>query len=219
MPKHKLVIFDVDGTLLDTTSGVLASIDYTINALGLPKLSIDEELSFVGPPVHDSFKKAFELSEERTLKAVELFRNSYKDTNLFKASPYDGIYELVRKLKSRKVKIGVATYKRNDYAISILKHFKFNDYYDVAYGADPDNKLKKSDLIKKCIEDLKVSPDEAVMIGDTKLDAIGSEQIGCDFIGVTYGFGFKSKDDVKEYKNIGAADTIEELGELLLKNN
>ena len=132
--------------------------------------------------------------------------------------PYVGVCDLLELLKKYNMKIAVATYKKHSDAIPLLEHFKFSNYYDVAYGADPDNKLKKSDIIKKCIKDLEVSPNETVMIGDTKLDAIGAEQIGCDFIGVTYGFGFKSKDDVYKYKNVGAADTIKELCEMLLPN-
>lgn len=217
--QYKLVIFDLDGTLMDTQEGVLSAVDYAVAKMGLDRLSSPYREHFVGPPIEDSFMKSYSLSEFELHKVIEIYRKRYNDYDLLKALPYAGIYDLLKLLKKYNLKIAIATYKKHLNAIPLLDHFKFNDYYDVAYGADPDNKLKKSDLIKKCIEDLKVSPDEAVMIGDTKLDAIGSEQIGCDFIGVTYGFGFKSKDDVKEYKNIGAADTIEELGELLLKNN
>ena len=140
------------------------------------------------------------------------FRDRYKDFELFKAAPYDGIYEVFERLLSRSVKIAIATYKRQDYAEEILKHFGFDRYTSIFYGADHENKLKKVDIIRKCMDDLGIHDySRAVMIGDSSHDAIGAQQIGMEFIGVTYGFDFKSQEDVLKYGAVGAAKLPKEL--------
>ena len=183
MGKYEIAVFDVDGTLLDTTEGVLASVKYTIDKMGFEPLSEDVLKTFIGPPIQDSFAKAYNLSGD-ILQDIEVFD----------------------KLMERNVKLAVATYKRQDYAEAILKHFGFDKYTNILYGADHNNKLKKVDIIEKCMVDLGVTDySNAVMIGDSSHDAIGAEKIGMDFIGVTYGFDFRAPEDVYKFKAVGAA--------------
>lgn len=206
MGKYEIAVFDVDGTLLDTTEGVLASVKYTIDKMGFEPLSEDVLKTFIGPPIQDSFAKAYNLSGDILQDIATCFRNRYKDYELLKAVPYDGIYEVFDKLMERNVKLAVATYKRQDYAEAILKHFGFDKYTNILYGADHNNKLKKVDIIEKCMVDLGVTDySNAVMIGDSSHDAIGAEKIGMDFIGVTYGFDFRAPGDVYKFKAVGAA--------------
>ena len=206
MGKYEIAVFDVDGTVLDTTEGVLASVKYTIDKMGFEPLSEDVLKTFIGPPIQDSFAKAYNLSGDILQDIATCFRNRYKDYELLKAVPYDGIYEVFDKLMERNVKLAVATYKRQDYAEAILKHFGFDKYTNILYGADHNNKLKKVDIIEKCMVDLGVTDySNAVMIGDSSHDAIGAEKIGMDFIGVTYGFDFGAPEDVYKFKAVGAA--------------
>lgn len=208
MKKYEIAVFDVDGTLLDTTEGVLASVKYTIDKMGFAPLSDEQLLTFIGPPIQDSFAKTYQLEGEILQTIATCFRNRYKDYELFKAVPYDGIYELFDELSNKGVKLAVATYKRQDYAEAILRHFGFDRYTDILYGADHENKLKKVDIIRKCMDDLGVHDyGRAVMIGDSSHDAIGAHKIGMDFIGVTYGFDFKSSSEVFEFDAVGAADS------------
>lgn len=210
--KYDYVIFDVDGTLLNTTEGVVASVRHTIEATGLPKLSEEKLLTFIGPPIQDSFHNHYGIEGEKLQELATIFRNEYKGDNLLKAFPYEGIYEVCEELMETGVKIGVATYKRQDYAERILKHFGFDKYSKYLYGADHENKLKKMDIIKLCMDEMGVTDKKQVlMIGDSSHDAIGAEKIGVDFLGVTYGFDFRTKEDVKKYPAIGAADTPMEI--------
>ena len=112
MGKYEIAVFDVDGTLLDTTEGVLASVKYTIDKMGFEPLSDDVLKTFIGPPIQDSFAKAYNLSGDILQDISTCFRNRYKDYELLKAVPYDGIYEVFDKLMERNVKLAVATYKR-----------------------------------------------------------------------------------------------------------
>lgn len=217
MKKYKAAIFDVDGTLLDTTEGVLASVKYTIKEAGLPEIDRETLLTFIGPPVQDSFVRIYKVSVERAQELATIFRNRYKDYELLKAKAYEGIYDVMEELKSKNISIAVATYKRQDYALTILKHFHFDKYSDILYGADHENKLKKKDIIMLCMKDMGITDSsDVVMIGDSSHDAKGASELGMDFIGVTYGFEFRTKEDVFMYPAIGYADTPIEINKYIV---
>ncbi len=196
MNKYDLVIFDLDGTILDTSEGIISSIKYTIDTMKLERLSDESISSFIGPPIQDSFARECGLNGDALEKAITIFRTYYKTNTLFKASPYNGIYEVFQTLTKRNIQTAIATYKREDFAKTILEHFEFDKYTRNIHGGDAENKLKKSDIIDLCISDSKISDrSRIVMIGDTHNDAIGAEQAKIDFIGITYGFGFDKIED------------------------
>jgi phosphoglycolate phosphatase len=120
--------------------------------------------------------------------------------------------ELFEAMRERGITPAVATYKREDYALKLLRHFGFDRYTDVMFGGDHENKLKKRDIIEKCINTAGVSDlSRVVMIGDTEFDAVGARDIGVDFIGVSYGFGYRSVDEIKGCGAVGAAQTPMEI--------
>ena len=124
MKQYKMVIFDVDGTLLNTTEGIMNAVKFTIEKAGLSELSEDVLKTFIGPPIQDSFGKAYEIEDKLYLqKLAGIFRGRYKDFELLKAYPYDGIYEVFDRLLVAGIKPAIATYKREDYARSIMQHF------------------------------------------------------------------------------------------------
>lgn len=210
--RYSFAIFDVDGTLLDTTEGVVAAVKYTIGQKGLQPLTEKQLLRFIGPPIQNSFKEIYGLEDTVLQELATIFRNRYKNYELLKAVPYDGVYGLIEELVAHKVQIAVATYKRQDYAVEILKYFGFDKYCKVIYGADHENKLKKIDIIRKCLDGLGVNDyKQAVMIGDSSHDLVGAQQLGIDFLGVTYGFEFKSGTDIMQYGASGYADTPKDL--------
>ena len=214
MAGYKLVIFDLDGTLLDTTEGVLNAVQYTISKCGLPQLSQECLRSFIGPPIQDSFSMAYGIDDpDRLQELAGIFRSRYKEHELYKAEPYDGIYETCEQLRDFGLMLAVATYKREDYAVDIMRHFGFDKYMAAIYGADHENKLKKADIIKKCVS---LTDGRAVMVGDTVNDSIGAKKAGIDFIGVLYGFGFHDSSEPALAECKGCAASAKELGELIL---
>ncbi len=212
MPRFELAVFDVDGTLLDTTEGVLSSVKYTIDRFGFEPLSQEKLKKFIGPPIQNSFASAYGLSGDILQEIAGVFRDRYKNDDLLKAVPYEGIYDAMKWLSDNNVKIAIATYKRQDYAEKILRAFRFDRFTDIMYGADHENKLKKRDIIEKCIADSGVTDySRVVMIGDSDNDAIGARDIGVNFIAVTYGFGFDSAQDAMGFPNVGIASCPDEL--------
>lgn len=211
MKRYQAVLFDLDGTLIDTSSGVLDCIKLTVEALHLGALSDEDMLRFIGPPLQDSFKEVCHLDGSDIDLAVKTFRTYYTGDNLYNVSIYDGIFQLLDYLKANGTKVAVATYKQEAFAKNLLEHVGIAKYCDYVYGSDPEGVLTKADIVQKCIDSFDVDRSEVVLIGDSHFDAIGAEHAGVDFIGVTYGFGFHSESDVESFPSVLAADSVFEV--------
>ena len=125
-----------------------------------------------------------------------MFRQRYKDHELFKACLYPGIEEVMCTMQESGLKQAIATFKREDYALNICRHFQFDRYCKPIFGADNENKLTKADIIAKCLTAHAIDDvADAVMIGDMDSDKNAAEKLGVDFIGVNYGFGFKDNEN------------------------
>ena len=208
MNRYDLVIFDLDGTLLDTSIGVLSSVRYAIEAQGLPMPDAATLASFIGPPVELSFGRVYGLEGEALADICALFRERYKTVDLLKAEAYEGIFEAFSAIVARGIKPAVATYKRESYALRVLKHFSFDSYTDILYGSDEEGKLSKRDIMEKCISVAGVTDlSRVLMVGDTLHDAVGAKALGVDFVGVTFGFGFKAEAEREEAGAIAFIDT------------
>ncbi|WP_332445856.1 HAD hydrolase-like protein [Sphaerochaeta sp.] len=207
MKKYDLAIFDLDGTILDTSEGLLSALTYTIVDSGYPIPPLETLNTFIGPPVQESFSKAFGVSGETLKRMSDIFRERYKNEDLLLAKPYEGIYEVLQYLIDQGVKIAIATYKREDYALKLLKHYSFDRYSSIMHGSDFAGLMKKHDIISLCVAESEVKDfRRVVMIGDTYHDALGAEQLGIDFIGVTYGFGYTSVESIVGTRIIGCAE-------------
>ena len=144
----KAVIFDLDGTLLDTGKGVVKSVKYTIQQMKLPSLSQSELETFVGPPIKNKLQQTFDLTEEQAVEGMNIFRNHYGKEDIYIAEPYAAIEDLLGMLKRDGYKLGVATYKREDQAIKLLEKMQIADFFDVIHGADSEGKMSKADVIE-----------------------------------------------------------------------
>lgn len=213
----KHVIFDLDGTLLDTTEGILESVRYTAKRYGFPTLSEKTLLKFIGPPIQQSFQTYYGVKREQVQEITDFFRAYYKSEALLKAVPYDRIYELCDFLKNRRINMSVATYKREDYMLKLLKHFHFDEYCGSMHGADNHNKLKKEDIIRRCVKESVSAKENTVMIGDTLNDALAAEKEGVSFIGVLYGFGFEELKDGSRFANIGVVEKPLQIADIVGK--
>ena len=216
-PCFRGVLFDLDGTLLDTAEGVLASVQYTIETMGYPSLPDEILRAFIGPPVKQSLIRAYGISEEEAQKATQVFRGRYKEHDLFRAVPYPGIPELLKRLRSGGFLIGVATLKREDYAISLLEHFGIAALCDSICGSDFDSKMSKCDVILKCLQKLQLAAHDAVLIGDTASDGEGARLAGVPFIAVTYGFGPVDREGWNPFQPLFTADSADAIGRFLLR--
>lgn len=218
MKKYNYAIFDLDGTLLDTSEGVIAAAVQAMKDYNKEIPDYNTLRSIIGPPMQVSFKNMFGLSDSVAMQMADLFRNYYKtDEFLLKAFPYEGIYDVFNLLKKSGINVGVATYKREDYAERLLCQKQFSEYTNFMFGSDFAGKLKKKDIIELCLKDMKCDDySKAVYIGDSDSDGIAANSVGIDFIAVNYGFGFSTDADSKKYHPVGIATKCLDIESILL---
>ncbi len=187
----KLAIFDLDGTLMDTSPGIFASANATIEKLGLPPEHNPEQLrKFIGPPITQCFVKVYDLDPSLIDKAVSIYRMEYNQHGRFGAKPYCGMEETLKELKRRGYLLAVGTLKYEPLASEMMEYFGLAPYFDSIRGSDAASSLSKADIINMVLLDLNVKAQETVLVGDTIHDQIGAQQAGVAFIAVDYGFGF-----------------------------
>ncbi len=149
----RCVIFDLDGTLLDTSPGILECVEYAADKLGYPVLPRQQLLTFIGPPLKDSFMRCYGCSPEEALALTAAYREHYREGALLHCAPYPGIFTLCEKLRDAGVRIAVATSKPLVFSERILCHFHFTEYISYIHCADLAGKLTKTDLIRFCVRD------------------------------------------------------------------
>ena len=210
---YPVLLFDLDGTLLDTSEGIRKSVEETLRIMKLPQLPEETIRSFVGPPINRSLQETFQLSDEDTARATNVFRDLYKEQYLFCAEPYPGVFETLDHLRDAGYQLGVATYKREDYAIRLLEHFELARRFRVIHGCDFESRLSKTDIIRQTLADLGCEPKDAVLVGDTVHDQHSAEECGMKFFAVTYGFGFVPGEPVRAE---GCFDSVSALERILI---
>ena len=217
MRHYDAAVFDLDGTLFDTSEGVVNSVRYAVKTLKLPELSEEVMRSFIGPPIQNSFARLYGFDEKEAAGAAAIFRDRYKERDLFLAKPYEGMSDTIKTLRENGVLCAVATYKRQDYTERLLEHFGFDKIFDKICGSDFEGKLTKKDIIENAAKSLGITDmNRAVMIGDTVSDISGAAAVGIPFIAVTYGFGFKEEKDIKDYPYTGVVATPQDLTGIIL---
>ena len=206
----------MDGTILNTAPGILRSVDEMIRQCGLTAVCGQRKNAMIGPPIDQSIARVWGLSEERTQQAAAVFRSLYAEKYLMYAEPYPGILELLNKLRAAGWKVGVATYKRDDYAQRLMKEKGVTQACDFVLGSDG-KKQTKADIIRVCLRELQGMPDQSIMIGDTVHDLTGAQNAGLCFLGVCYGYGFKSKEEILQCGAQYAAVDANELENKLME--
>jgi phosphoglycolate phosphatase len=175
-----LFIFDLDGTLLDTSKGIINSYKWVIHMYNLKEYSDDELMSFIGLNLFSVFKLNFGLNDTQAKEVVAEYRNYYKKQGYKETKVYKEIPNLLTNLKKNNHKLAVATLKSEPLAILILEYFGLK--FDFIVGMDKSESLTKGQIIKICLD--KFKNNNAVMVGDNQNDAIGAEENNIPFIKV-----------------------------------
>lgn len=187
--RYDLVIFDLDGTLLDTSPGIFGSVRYAEGVLKLKPIEDNELREFIGPPPKEMYMKKYGLSDLDAMKATCAHRKYGLEKGINEAKKYDGIDGVLEELKRRNIKIAVATLKKQNIAETVLVNYSLDKYFDAIIGMDDEETLTKKMTITRAM--YAVGASSAVMVGDSEYDYQGAMEANVDFIGVLYGFGFK----------------------------
>lgn len=186
----KLIIFDFDGTIADTSEGIIDSHKFTLNNMGRTIPSDEVLRSVIGGNLLKTYIEKFCFEESAARKAVGIYRERYAEVGIHKALLYPGFRKVLRILKDKSFKIGVATLKTESFARIMLNEMGIDSYFDEICGMDVNDGLDKGGLIEKCILLCGCKKEETVLVGDSNNDLFGAKDAGVNFIGVTYGFGF-----------------------------
>lgn len=194
MTKYKYVLFDLDGTVSESAGGIRMSLEHAIKSLGKPLPDLNDYTLYIGPPLIDTFRNVCHFSEEDSQNGVELYRDFYDEKGKYVNKLYDGIREVLVKLREKGAKIAVCSSKYEKFAEEIVEILGVSDCFDAVCGSTLDGSRKdKKDLIPYAVKALNGNFEEdrqsVIMLGDTYFDARGAKQCGVDFIGVEYGYG------------------------------
>lgn len=216
---RKAIIFDLDGTLLNTSAGIFNSVRYAESKMGLPPIGEELLSLFIGPPPSEMYQKLYRISESASLEATKYHREYAKNQGIYESFVYNGIPNLLDLLKQSDFKLAVATLKSQNLAANILDYHNITKYFEAIVGIDQNESLSKADTIRISLERIGIdNANDSILIGDTIYDAYGSLEVGCKFIGVLYGFGFKSSGEVSIYNNsLGSADSVSNLANIIYK--
>ena len=215
MKSYSIILFDLDGTLTDSSQGIINSIIYALEKFDINDYDMPLLRKFLGPPLHESFEKFMGFDKEKSLQAVKLYREYFISKGLLENEVYGGITDLLQKLKENGKSLIVATSKPQPFTDKIMEHFDLVKYFDFIAGSNMDTtRSKKAEVIEYALSECNIKDkSKVVMIGDRAEDMIGAQSVGIDSIGVEYGYG-----TFDELKNAGAtyiAKTVDELENLL----
>lgn len=188
---YETILFDLDGTIIDSEEGIINSAIYALAKFGINTADRSSLRKFIGPPLHRSFELFYGFSAEKAALAVDFYREYYADKGVFEYSVYDGMELLFKKLKSEGKTLVLATSKYEYFAKKVIEHLGFSDYFDFIAGSCKNGeRSEKAEVISYVLRSLKITDKQKVlMIGDRMHDIIGAGTVGIDSIGVLYGFG------------------------------
>ncbi|HEV7872454.1 MAG TPA: HAD hydrolase-like protein [Modestobacter sp.] len=183
----RLVLFDLDGTLVDSLPGIWASIRVAVAGLGLPEPTPAQLLSMVGPPLEEGFAAAFGIGGDDVERAVLGYRAHYAAGAMYQATVYPGIPELLAGLRGDGATLAVATSKPEDFAVRILDHVGLLPLFAGVHAATFDGTIRHKEQVVAAA--VAAHPDGAhpVLIGDRAQDVRGARVHGLPCIGAGWG--------------------------------
>lgn len=214
MKNYSTLLFDLDGTLTDSTEGILKCLVHSIKQMGF---EVPEDTNiFLGPPIRQSFAEFCGMNAEQVDEAVRIFRERYSTTGLFENRVYDGIPGMLERLESGGKRLMVATSKPQVYAVRIFERFGLSQYFEIVGGAELDGTRDyKHEVIEYVLAQAGITDRSSVlMIGDRRQDVLGAHKTGIECMGILWGYG-----SVEELNEAGAdyiAETPGKAADMLL---
>ena len=210
MLKKDLIIFDLDGTLIDSSEDIAWAVNKMLKDIGfeeMPYLAIKER---IGWGVSMLLEKVLPAEKHNLLdEAKAVFMGCYRNHLLVKTKPYDGVMDVLEHFKNKK--LAVATNKPVGLTTKILDDLNMSVYFRKVVGGDKvQNKKPAPEAIEIIMEELDVLPDKAVFLGDSRIDMEAGKKAGVITIGAAYGFRGR-----EELEKAGADVIIEDIRELM----
>jgi len=187
--RKRVIIFDMDGTLLDSSKSITKSINYVRKELGLPPFSVEKVTKLINEP-DINLPKLFYEERKPYEECRKIFEKHYYEQCVKDMSIYEGIEDMLKKLSKDGYILSVATNAREKYAKKMLNHQNIDKYFRFILGSDSLNSRKPDpQMIHHILNECKIDKNEAVMIGDSLKDEEAAKNAGVEYIFVTWGFG------------------------------
>ncbi len=212
---YKTILFDMDGTVLDTLGDLTAAINHTMRSFGEPEHTIDEVRSYVGNGPIKLLQRSIPADREVDDFDEQLacYKEYYALHDRDNTKPYDGIVELMSDMKAAAKNIGIVSNKHDSAVTELADHF-FTGVYDVAIGNRPGAKTKPDPtVVYEAMERLGAEKATSVYVGDSDVDAATAEAAGIDCILVTW--GFRDRILLEKQRSVAVVDTVRELREII----
>ncbi|MBR4515238.1 MAG: HAD-IA family hydrolase [Lachnospiraceae bacterium] len=186
------VLFDLDGTLTASGSGIIHTFEYMLDTLGIAHL--EDMNCLIGPPLEESMEQFFGLKGDDKTEAIRIYRERYNSIGWKDNSLYDGIEDMLKRHKEKGIKLAVATSKPELISEKIISYFGIADFFDTICGSVPGERHAKSDVINEIFTRLDIEDRSSVlMVGDRKQDIEGAHKMGICAMGVLYGYGSREE--------------------------
>jgi len=214
MNKYKSILFDLDGTITDSSEGIINSILYALDKMDVTVEDKTILKKFVGPPLMDSFKKYYGFTNDDAELGLKLFREYFAVKGIFENRLFDGMGNLLKDLYEAGYQLLLATSKPVHFANQVLEYFNIDKYFSYVSACPIDeSNTTKIEIIRQAMEHtITENKEEMVMVGDTSFDVNGAKICGIDSIGVLY--GTDSEDELKNATYM--AKDINEIRNILL---
>lgn len=205
------ILFDLDGTVVDSKPGILASCSAALRSLGHRPDGLDIG-NLIGPPLEDILTEILgRFGDDRVAEAVLAYRNHYGSAGFRETTIYPGIAAALDQLLALKARLYIATSKRTIFAQQILEHLGLINLFAGVHGSEPGGAVdRKADLIADVLRRHNLSADRCLMVGDRRHDAEGARANGVSTVGVLWGYG-----DRDELKSAGVMHIAERPAELI----
>ena len=191
------VIFDLDGTLIDSAPSILASIQAAFKEVGL-RTTKELEPGLIGPPLAETITNLLpNQCAHRLSEVIECFKSHYDESGYRKSHVYEGVPEMMDTLSQQGVRLIVATNKRIRPTLKIMDHLEWSHRFDGVFALDyfdPPLK-KKSEMLGRLLVKLGLDANDLIYVGDRLEDAIAAQENGIPFILVTWGYGHAPEGD------------------------
>ena len=209
----KLVIFDLDGTLLDTIADLAESANYALKQLGYPTHDVETIRTFVGNGINKLLERALpshEQTEENVIRMRSHFVPYYDVHNADLSNPYPGIVSLLEDLQAKGIQIAVASNKYQEATVKLVKqYFPDIDFIEILGQREGINVKPDPTIVFDILQKADVSKEDILYVGDSGVDMQTAINAGVDAVGVTW--GFRPRAELESFQPIGLIDKAEEL--------
>jgi phosphoglycolate phosphatase len=208
--KYRAIVFDWDGTLMDSINKIVETIQSSAKHLGFPVPHYDQAKNVIGISLLPALQQLFNIDDEKQALALfHSYKDHFKNHTQISSSLFTGAVELLEQLKKQGYILAVATGKGRQGLLHNWQHSDTGHFFTTSRTADDAQSKPSSEMLQQILDELSLTADQVLMVGDTSYDMAMAEAIGMDRIAVS--FGVHSYDELQKHNPLAVIDSLDEL--------